>query len=69
MERRGLRADVRGGRREESKDNELSIDTKAELYNFVMSLILRKDKCNNDNEAPLMRPRHQFTLCNNLFLG
>lgn len=30
-----------GGGREESLDNELSIETKAELYNFIMSPILR----------------------------
>ncbi len=44
-----------GGGREDSSDNELSIETKAELYNFIMSLILRKYKCNDDNEASLMR--------------
>lgn len=46
--------------REDSADNELSIETKAELYNFIMRLILMKDKCNNDKDS-LMRLRHQIT--------
>lgn len=40
--------------------NELSIETKADLYNFIMSLILRIDKCNNGNEASLMRLLQKF---------
>lgn len=35
---------------------------KQELYDFIMSPILRKCKCNDDKEASLMRLRHQFTL-------
>lgn len=49
-----------GGRREDNARNELSIETKAELFNFIMSLILSTDKCNNDNEASLMRLLQQF---------
>lgn len=55
------RVQMREGGREDSSDNELSIETKAELYNFIMRLILRKYKCNDDNEASLMRLLHQFT--------
>lgn len=62
------RVQMRGGGREDSSDNELSIETKAELYNFIMRLILRKYKCNDDNEVSLMRtttPIH--TQCVNRF--
>lgn len=40
--------------------NELSIETKANLYNFIMSLILGIDKCNNGSEASLMRLLQKF---------
>ena len=53
LRRRGLKGGVRGGGREDGADNELSIETKAKLYSVIMSLILWKDKCNNDNEASL----------------
>lgn len=49
------------GGREDSSDNELSIMTKAELYNLTKSLVLRKYKCNDDNEASLIRLLQQFT--------
>lgn len=42
-------------------DNELSTETKAKWYNFIMSLILCKDKYNNDNKVLLMRRPNQFT--------
>ena len=62
MRRRGLKGErerMRGGGREDNLDNELSIETKAELCKVIMILILRKVKFNND-EASLMRLIQQF---------
>lgn len=62
------RAEIgRDDRRWDSAHNEPSIETKAELYNFIMSLILRKDKCNNDNKVSNETTTPIHTQCNNLF--
>lgn len=65
---RGIIRDEEGGRRggggKDSSDNFLSISTKAGLYNFIMSFILKIFKWDDDKEVSLS---HKSCLKMNIF--